>query len=62
MWELIGGALLDNPHRVGRPLEPPLAPAWSARRGSYRVLYLIRETERIVEVTAVRHRADAYRT
>jgi mRNA interferase RelE/StbE len=61
IWELISGALLDNPHRVGRPLEPPLAPAWSARRGTYRVLYVIREAERTVEVTAIRHRADAYR-
>lgn len=59
--ELITGALLDDPHRVGKPLEPPLAPLWSARRGTYRVLYLIDEAEKLVEVTAIRHRSDAYR-
>lgn len=38
-----------------------MAPAWTARRGSYRILYFI-DVEEIVEVTAIRHRADAYRT
>lgn len=61
-YELITGALLDNPHRVGKPLDPPLAPAWTAQRGTYRILYLIDEAHQIVEVTAVRHRADAHHT
>ncbi len=60
-YEFISGPLLDQPHRVGKPLNPPLAPAWTARRGSYRILYL-HEAEQIVEVTAIRHRSDAYRT
>ncbi len=60
--EFITGPLLDNPHRVGEPLAPPLAPAWTGRRGTYRVLFLLDEEERIVEVTAIRHRSDAYRT
>lgn len=60
--ELITGAMLDAPHRVGKPLDPPLAPQWSARRGTYRVIYLIIEAEQVVEVIAVRHRSDAYRT
>jgi mRNA interferase RelE/StbE len=55
----ITGPLLDNPRRVGKPLNPPLDPAWSARRGDYRVLYLIDDAARTVEVTAVRHRSDA---
>jgi len=62
VYEFITGALLDNPHRVGRPLDPPLAPAYSARRGTYRVIYLIDDERCYVEVTAVRHRADAYHT
>jgi mRNA interferase RelE/StbE len=62
VFEFITGALLENPHRVGRPLEPPLAPAWAARRGTYRVVYRIDESSRTVEVTAVRHRSDAYRS
>jgi len=60
-YEFITGPLLDDPHRVGKPLNPPLAPAWTARRGTYRVLYLLDDNARIVEVTAIRHRADAYR-
>ena len=57
----ITGPLLDNSHQVGKPLNPPLAPAWTAR-GSYRILYRPDENLRIVEVTAIRHRSDAYRT
>jgi len=47
---------------VGKPLDPPLAPAYSARRGTYRVLYLINDANRTVEVTAISHRADTYRS
>lgn len=61
-YELVTGPLLANPHRVGKPLDSPLAPAWTARRGTHRILYLIDETNQVVNVTAVRHRADAYRT
>ena len=61
-YEFITGPLLDDPHRVGKPLDPPLAPAWTARRGTYRILYLVDDTHRVVEVSAVRHRSDAYRT
>lgn len=61
-YEFIRGPLLDNPHRVGKPLDPPLAPMWSARRGTYRMLYLLDDHSGVVEVTAIRHRTDAYRT
>lgn len=61
-FEFITGPLLDNPHRVGKPLNPPLAPAWTARRGTYRILYLVDDNTRIVEVTTIRQRSDAYRT
>ncbi|ABD12041.1 plasmid stabilization protein [Frankia sp. CcI156] len=60
--EFITTTLLENPHRLGkRLLYPPYAGTWSARRGMYRVLYEIDEENRIVLVTAVEHRADAYR-
>ena len=62
VYAFITGALIANPRRVGRPLRPPLEPAWSARRGDYRVLYFIDDIDRTVRVTAVRHRSDAYRT
>lgn len=61
-YEFIAGPLLDNPRRAGKPLDPPMAPAWSARRGTYRILYLIDDTSHTVSVTAIRHRADAYHT
>ncbi len=61
-YEFITGPLLDDPHRVGKPLDPPMAPAWTARRGTYRILYFLDDTHSVVEVTAVRHRSDAYRT
>jgi len=59
--EFITGPLLDA-HTVGKPLDPPLAPLWSARRGHYRVIYLTDDTNRVVEVTAIRRRKDAYHT
>lgn len=61
-YEFITGPLLDDPHRVGKPLDKPMAPAWTARRGSYRILYAVDDSQRIVEVTAIRHRSDAYRS
>jgi mRNA interferase RelE/StbE len=36
-------------------------PQYSARRGEYRVLYLIDGDRVIVDITSVTHRADAYR-
>ena len=62
VYEFITGSLLENPQRVGKPLGPPLAPAYSARRGDYRVLYFIDDATHTVKVTAIRHRADAYRS
>lgn len=63
VYEFIATNLLDNPCRVGkRLLLPPYAGTWSARRGAYRVLYEIDEETRTVTVTAIEHRADAYRS
>jgi len=60
--KFIVGPLLDNPHRVGKVLQPPLQDRYSARRGTYRVIYRIDDDRRGVTVVAVTHRADAYRT
>ena len=57
VYQFITGPLLDHPRRVGEPLGPPLEPAYSARRGDYRVLYVIDDATHVVTVTAIGHRA-----
>lgn len=59
--ELITGALVENPRRVGKPLPEPLTGIYSARRGTYRVLYRIDEARREVIILGIQHRRDAYR-
>ena len=60
--EFMLGALLENPHRVGGPLQRELAGMRSARRGAYRVVYEIGEAGRLVVVHRIDHRATVYRT
>jgi mRNA interferase RelE/StbE len=60
-YEFITGPLLDNPHRVGKQLHPPLDDRHSARRGTYRLIYRIDDHSRTVTVVDVAHRRDAYR-
>lgn len=59
--ELITGPLLDNPRRVGVALKYELEGLWSARRGTYRVLYRIEEEKREIVVLRIGHRRDVYR-
>jgi mRNA interferase RelE/StbE len=59
--EFLTGGLIAAPQRVGKPLRFELAGVWSARRGTYRVLYRINEDAREVIVLRVEHRRDAYR-
>ena len=54
-------ALITEPLRVGKPLRGDLAGVWSARRGTYRILYRIREDPSEVVVLRIEHRRDAYR-
>jgi mRNA interferase RelE/StbE len=61
-YDFIIGPLLENPLRVGKNISPPLADRRSARRGTYRVIYRVDESRRVVTVLAVVRRADAYRT
>ena len=60
--ELITGALLENPRRLGHELRNELAGIWSARRGDFRVLYRIDEEAHEVQVLSVDHRRDVSRT
>jgi mRNA interferase RelE/StbE len=54
-------ALVANPNRVGRQLRDDLAGIWSARRGTYRVLYRINDERHEVVVLRIEHRSDSYR-
>jgi len=61
--EFITGPLLADPHRIGkRRLLPPMDDRFSARRGTYRVIYRIDDKARVVTVVDVAHRRDVYRT
>ena len=57
----IVGALLEDPHRVGRALQRELAGLYSARRGAYRIVYEIREDVSTVVVLRIDHRSTVYR-
>ena len=59
--EFLTGALVENPHRVGKQLRGELAGIHSARRGTYRVLYRINEAQHEVVVLRIEHRRDVYR-
>ena len=60
--DLVTGPLLTDPTRVGKPLRRELAGIWSARRGTFRLLYRIDDTRHEVVVLRVEHRRDVYRT
>ncbi|WP_067859268.1 type II toxin-antitoxin system RelE family toxin [Nocardia shimofusensis] len=61
-FEFMTGPVLENPHRVGKQLMPPLDDRWSVRRGTYRIVYRIDDKRTVVTVVDVSHRRDAYRT
>jgi mRNA interferase RelE/StbE len=59
--ELLTTTLITEPRRIGKPLRGELSGIWSARRGTYRILYRIREDPREVIVLRIEHRRDVYR-
>lgn len=59
--EFVTGPLLENPQRVGKPLQHPLDGKWSARRGQYRIIYTLDTAAQFVTVLHIAHRRDAYR-
>jgi mRNA interferase RelE/StbE len=61
-YEFITGALVWDPYRVGKRLLPPLDDRFSARRGTYRIIYRVDDKARTVTVVDVGHRRDVYRT
>jgi mRNA interferase RelE/StbE len=60
--DFITGPLLEQPQRVGKQLLPPLDDRFSARRGTYRVIYRIDDEAHVVTVVDIDHRRDVYRT
>jgi mRNA-degrading endonuclease RelE of RelBE toxin-antitoxin system len=59
--ELLVGPLLEDPQRVGKPLQRELAGYLVARRGAYRIIYRLDTEAQTVRVLRIEHRADAYR-
>jgi mRNA interferase RelE/StbE len=59
--EFCESTLAVNPYRVGKPLFGPLAGCHGARRGTYRIVYRIDESNRTAHLVDIDHRADAYR-
>ena len=60
-YEFITGPLLEQRYRVGKRLLPPLDDRFSARRGTYRIIYRIDDRARVVTVVDIDHRRDVYR-
>jgi mRNA interferase RelE/StbE len=57
-YEFMTGPLLRQPYRVGKRLLPPLDDRFSARRGTYLIIYRIDPATRTVTVVDVDHRRD----
>ena len=60
-YEFMTGPVLQQPYRVGKRLLPPLDDRFSARRGTYRIIYRVDDKAGVVTVVDVAHRRDAYR-
>jgi mRNA-degrading endonuclease RelE of RelBE toxin-antitoxin system len=61
-YEFMTGPLIGEPYRVGKQLLPPLEDRFSARRGTYRIIYRVDDATRTVTVVDVDHRRDIYRS
>ncbi len=53
--------LLSNPRPHGCVKLQGVHNLWRIRVGEYRVIYAIDDGDRIVDISAVRHRSDVYR-
>jgi mRNA interferase RelE/StbE len=60
-YEFITGPLLQQPHRIGKRLLPPLDDRFSARRGTYRIIYQVDDKRRVVTVVDIARRRDTCR-
>ena len=62
LFEHLTGPVAESPHRLGKQLHAPLDSLCSTRPGEYRAIYAIDESGHRINVIAVAHRRDAYRT
>jgi len=56
------GDLARHPKRAGKPLTGSMEGRWTARRGSYRIIYEIDDDNRVIRIIGMAHRDDIYRT
>jgi mRNA interferase RelE/StbE len=61
-YQFITGPLLEQPYRVGKQLLPSLDDRFSARRGTYHVIYRIDDEAHVITVVDIGHRRDVYQT
>jgi mRNA interferase RelE/StbE len=61
-YEFSTGPLPTDPYRIGKRLLPPMDDRFSARRGTYRLIYRIDDTAHTVTVVDVGYHRDVYRT
>ena len=54
-------ALADTPRPVGSRKLRGEKNLWRIRVGEYRVIYSVDDRRRLIDITAVRHRSEAYR-
>ncbi len=59
--EAIFGLIAENPRQAGKPLLWDFEGLYSARRGDYRIVYEILDSETTVLVHRVDHRRSVYR-
>jgi mRNA-degrading endonuclease RelE of RelBE toxin-antitoxin system len=59
--EFIAGPLQENPRRLGKPLlRGQWVGLWTARCGSYRVIYRLDEDRRRLQIVHIDHRSRVY--
>ncbi len=55
------GPLVENPRRVGKPLQNELVRYYSARQGTYRIIHQLNEETHVIRVIRIDHRSHVYR-
>ena len=61
-FEFIRSPLSEEPRKVGTPLRKPFEGQRRARRGEYRIRYVIDEDANTIHILDIDHRRDAYRS